>query len=52
MKTPPRRNFVANACEIVRNLPADVEIFVSGGFLIVVGVLSLAFVLYLLSRGV
>lgn len=52
MKTPPRRKFVVNAWEIFRNLPADVEIFVPGGFVIVIGVLSLALVLYLLSRGV
>jgi hypothetical protein len=49
MKTQPRRKFVANALEMFRDLPVYVEIFVPGGFLIFVGVVSLVLVFYLLG---
>jgi hypothetical protein len=49
MKTQPRRHYVTTAVEMLKDLPAYVEIFVPGGLLIVVGVVSLVLVFYLLG---
>jgi hypothetical protein len=49
MKTRLRRKFIANAMEILKDLPAYVEIFVPGGVLIFIGVVSLVLMFYLLG---
>ncbi len=51
MTTQPRRTFCTNALKMFRDLPAYVEIFVSGDVLIFVSVVSLILVFYLLGGG-
>jgi hypothetical protein len=49
MKTQPQRKFTAHTLELLRDLPEYVEIFVPGGVLLLVGVVSLVLVFYLLG---
>ena len=48
MNTSPRQKFIASVWEKLKGLPDYAEIFVSGEFLIGLGLLSLALLLHIL----
>ena len=49
MTTQPRRKFCTNALNMLKDLPAYVELFVPGDVLIFVSIVSLFLVFYLLG---